>query len=483
MARTRAAAPPWFGPTVGLLLLLAGLGLAAAGSHGPLPNDDTYFHLRFGREFLDGTWSLRSPGSVSTFATESWVPTQWLPQVAMAWLERHGGLGAVAAASGALVVAYLGLLWAIARRHLAPVAAAALVLAVMLASAGHLTARPQVISYVLTAWFTAAWLRAVADRRPPYHLVPLTWLWAACHGMWPVGLVVGVLACVGAWLDTREARTALRLATVPLAGAVVAALTPVGPALYGAVVAVGGRSEFFAEWGPTDFTVPSPAVLALLLALLVTVLARRRRRPSWTTCLLALLALAWALYSARTVPVSAAVLAPVLAHALRRTEPDVTAGAPGVPEAEHHRGAPSRLELAVGGAAVALAVVAVVVLNLRAGDEPDDDLAWAAPALDALPAGTVLLDDWGRGGYLMWRHPQLDLVMHGYGDTFTVEELRRNTDLTDVEPRWDEMVADTGARWALLRTDSSLGYAVEHDLGWERVETGGDHVLLRHPGE
>ncbi|MDF9715930.1 hypothetical protein INN71_16180 [Nocardioides sp. ChNu-153] len=478
MARTPGAAPAWFGPSVGLLLLLAGLALVVAGSQGPLPNDDTYFHLRFGREFLDGAWSLRSPGSVSTFATQSWVPTQWLPQVAMAWLERHGGLGAVAAASGALVVAYLGLLWALVRRHLGPVAAAALVLAVMLASAGHLTARPQVISYVLTAWFTAAWLRAVADRRAPYHLVPLTWLWVTCHGMWPVGLLVGVLACAGAWLDTRDGRTVLRLATVPLAGAVVAALTPVGPAAYGAVVAVGGRSEFFAEWGPTDFTVLSPAALALLLALLVAVLARRRRRPSWTTCLLALLALAWALYSARTVPVSAAVLAPVLAHALRRTDPHD----PDDPDEPGH-GAPSRLERAAGGAAVALAVVAVVVLALRTADEPDDDLAWAAPVLEALPAGTVLLDDWGSGGYLMWRHPQLDLVMHGYGDTFTVAELRRNADITDVEPRWDEMVAETGARWALLQEDSSLGYAVERDLGWERVDAGGDHVLLRHPGE
>ena len=32
----------------------------------PLDNLDTYFHLRFGHEFLSGDWSVRDPGSVSS---------------------------------------------------------------------------------------------------------------------------------------------------------------------------------------------------------------------------------------------------------------------------------------------------------------------------------------------------------------------------------------------------------------------------------
>src|SRR3954462_5241761 len=55
------------------LALLIAMGRAVAT---PLSNTDTYFHLRFGAEFLDG-WSLGHPGSVSSFATASWVPTQW----------------------------------------------------------------------------------------------------------------------------------------------------------------------------------------------------------------------------------------------------------------------------------------------------------------------------------------------------------------------------------------------------------------------
>src|SRR5690242_5581095 len=66
-----------------------------------LTNTDTYFHLRFGQEFLHG-WSLRHPGSVSTFATSDWVPTQWLSEVVMARTEDWFGLSGVAWLSGLL---------------------------------------------------------------------------------------------------------------------------------------------------------------------------------------------------------------------------------------------------------------------------------------------------------------------------------------------------------------------------------------------
>ena len=80
----------------------------------PLNNNDTYFHLRFGHEFLSGDWSLRDPGSVSSFATADWVPTQWLPQVVMAQTEDWFGLAGVAWLSGLLFLSLaLVALWAV----------------------------------------------------------------------------------------------------------------------------------------------------------------------------------------------------------------------------------------------------------------------------------------------------------------------------------------------------------------------------------
>src|SRR5262249_26909123 len=46
--------------TVPALLLGLTLAVVVAGVAAPLSNADTYFHLRFGWEFLHG-WSLRDP--------------------------------------------------------------------------------------------------------------------------------------------------------------------------------------------------------------------------------------------------------------------------------------------------------------------------------------------------------------------------------------------------------------------------------------
>ncbi len=86
-------------PFVGVLTTIA---LLAQRASRPLSNADTYFHLRFGHEFLDGDWSLRNPGSVTTFGTNDWTPTQWLPQVVMAQLEEWFGLPGVAWLAGLL---------------------------------------------------------------------------------------------------------------------------------------------------------------------------------------------------------------------------------------------------------------------------------------------------------------------------------------------------------------------------------------------
>ena len=77
------------------LTLLGVLVVAVTRAARPLTNPDTYFHLRFGAEFLAG-WSLRDPGSVSSSATRDWLPTQWLPQVLMAAIEDRTGLPGVA---------------------------------------------------------------------------------------------------------------------------------------------------------------------------------------------------------------------------------------------------------------------------------------------------------------------------------------------------------------------------------------------------
>ena len=124
----------------------------------PLSNTDTYFHLRFGHEFLTGNWSLTNPGSVTTFGTHDWVPTQWLPQIVMAQVEDWFGLAGVAWLSGLIYISLAVTLWSIARRHASPLVAAPVTVVAILAAADGMSMRPQVLSYLLIAVTTEAWL-------------------------------------------------------------------------------------------------------------------------------------------------------------------------------------------------------------------------------------------------------------------------------------------------------------------------------------
>jgi hypothetical protein len=434
----------------------------------PLHNFDTFFHLRFGHEFLEGNWSLRDPGSVTTFATADWVPTQWLPQVVMAQFEDWFGLAGVAWLSGVQFLALALTLWWVARRQADPIVAAPVVILALAGCASGMSMRPQVISFILVAVTAAVWIRAHQTARVPWHLVPLTWLWAMCHGMWLVGVVIGMVAVVGIALDRRaRGRRLVGMAAVPIASGVAASfLTPVGPGLFSAVLTVNSRGDYFYEWATPSFT-DWNVLCALALVSIPVLLGLRRGRRDWLTVLMLALAAAWLLYSLRTVPVAVAMVVPFTATALQDL---VGASTPATRR--------ERL-LVLGGFATALLVLASVVS--RTADQPPANPEWMDSRFEALPAGTKLLEETGFGGYLMWRFPHLDLMAHGYGDTYTDAELNRNLEILTLEPGWDDQLRETGIEYAVLSPDLPITYALVELEGWTVLEGDEDVQLLAPP--
>jgi hypothetical protein len=441
-------------------LLAVVLAVIVSAFARPLTNPDTFFHLRFGAEFLNG-WSLRDPGSVTSQATAHWVPTQWLPEMAMARVEDWFGLAGVAWLAGALVVALVAAFYVTARRRAEPMVAVGVVMAALLASSIALSARPQLISYLLVVLTVDAWLRTAEDGRPRWRLVPMTWLWAMCHGMWPVGIALGGVAIIGVALDRRTTRAAwLRLAGVPALSAVAAALTPVGPELYVQLLRVQARAHYFQEWRSPHLT--NHACLTLLVMLAVTAVALLRTGwPGWVSALLLAAAVGCAFWSWRTVPVSAAILAPLVAPAVQRWTGRRPSG-------------PGRREIVAlaTGSCVALGALALAAPG-RVTD-PTGDPAWLRPAMTALPTGTEVLSTWDTSAVLMWRFPRLDVIAHGYGDTYTLPELRRSYDVQVLAPGWVDDLKETGCAVAVLSTESPLARALERQEHWQ--------VAHRSPG-
>lgn len=445
---------------LGVLLLLV-----VRRASQPLTNYDTYFHLRFGHEFLGG-WSLRDPGHVTSFESADWVPTQWLSQIAMAGFEDWFGLPGVSWLTGAAMCLLVLVFHWSAGRFAVPVIASTLAALAVIACWPSLSARPHLVSFALAGVAATLWIDV--DRRPrgPWLIVPLTWVWAMCHGMWPVSIAISLAALAGlAGAGRLRARPAYL--AVPVLSGAVAALTPVGPELYSAVLEVNGRSEYFGEWAPFDFvTTPGMATLALLAV--VVVIGLRLGVAQWPLIALTVLAGGLAVYSTRTVPVAVAILVPLAAIQLQRLLGE--------------RRVPTRREAVVRTGIVAGALVVLAPLA-AATTKPLVQPVWFDDAIAGLPSTAAVLTTDKFGGYLMWRYPDLDFVAHGYGDVYTDAEIERNAGLMRLDPGWRDDLAELGLTHALVEADTPLAYALEDVLGWEVLHRSENVVMLLPTGQ
>lgn len=435
----------------------------------PIGDSDTWWHLRLGEE-LARTWALSDPPAWTRFATESWVATQWLPEVVAARWTAWFGLAGLVWLVCATVLVLAVCLYVVCRREAGRLPAALATILGFGGMAATLTPRPQLVSFVLLVVTLGAWLQTARDLRPRWWLVPVSWVWACSHGLWFSGAVIGGVVVAGLFLDGRaRGRRALTLLAVPVLSVVAAAVTPVGPHLLLAPFAVGGITEFITEWQRPSFFDLGPALTAAMIAAVVVLGARSRRRASWVSIGLLVLAAAWTLLSVRTVTLGAAIAAPLLAGALDQ-----------VLTRESGSARPRRGEkLIVGSAAAACLVVAAVL----AGVVPSVRLPANVPAgldsaLDALPPHTAIWNDYNLGGWIDYRHPTLEVVADGRAEAFGAAQLEEYGRVVRTEPGWEEILRASGAHVAIVGTDTPLASALQERLGWHPLGQVDGYVLL-----
>jgi hypothetical protein len=449
--------------------LLTGLVLALVLRYRAalLDNSDTWFHLTLGERFR-GDWSLVHPGAPTPFATSDWVATQWSTEMVASWFESWLGLPGVAWLFGALYLVFVLVVLGVCRARGQALPAAVLTALVVLAAMPTLSARPQVVSLVLLAVTVHAWLRTWEDGRPRWWLVPLTWVWATAHGLWSTGVLLGVVCVLGLLLDRRvRGRGALAVAAVPVLCLVASALTPVGPRLLLAQLAVSERTSMIPEWGPTSFRTVPAFVVALMVAALVVLWTRGGAVP-WTHLLLLLTGAGWALLVVRMVPLGAVVLAPLLASAIQAASPVV-------------RRPPTRTATGFVVAAAAAYLVVLALVVPRTADTPAGVPTRFEPRLSALPAGSTVLVEDGTGSWIEWAAPQVHPVIDGMLDAYPVEHIRDFYAFRGVQPGWRAFVRESGARVAVLQRGSAVTGAMRDRLGWRVVQTDGNWVFLTRP--
>lgn len=293
-----------------LALWAAVLLLPAGAAIRPIRDSSFLWHVRAGIVQLDSGEVLRSDPFSLLFAGQQWRTQSWLLELVYGTLEEWfaplSWVNAMRYVFGTVLVALVAI--AVLREVKDPIRAAAVAGVVGWMATAVIVPRPVLLSVVLLA----AMVLIVDRPAVAWAAVPLMWVWAAVHGSWTLGLGLLLLGS----LRSRDGRHGRAL----LASVVVVHLTAHGLAIWSILLAfVRNRAalQYISEWGVPDLTDPVLAPIVLLLAATVFGFVTKRlgSRDLWVVVPFAV----YGMTSTRAVVLSAVVLAPFAARALRPT--------------------------------------------------------------------------------------------------------------------------------------------------------------------
>lgn len=437
------------------------LGVRAISDPSP------WLHLRIGQFLLDGG-RFGYPDPWAPFAAKPYVLTEWFPAiVGYLTYNRFGAPGIAWLRCAGILILLTALLWT-TRRAAGATAALLAAFVAMLGAYDGLTERPQMFSLIFLAITLGAWWRTAEDLRPRWWLVPLSWAWASFHGLWLVGIGVGVIVGFGLAFDRRIGRHELRrLLLVPLASLCAVGLTPIGPKLLLAPFTVGSNArDFVGEWQSPNIRQPATIITLLIIGFVAIAWARSARTPRWWQIGLLVTSLVCALAMARTVAVAAVLAAPLLAQemhnlcATRVTRPSTRAQV-------------SWLGL------TAVALVLAMPLAGAVAQNPEGVPIHLASQLRQVPNGTRVIATGDVTGWLLWSAPNLKPVEDIRVEIYDPAYVRRFIETMAAGPAWRGFVKDTGATVALLKDDSPLAAALQERAHWHIVGSDAGYLMLR----
>ncbi len=454
-----------------VLTAVVGLGLATAIGVAPLADPDVWWQLRVGQYVVD-THQLTWVDPWALLADRPYVATQWLPEAIGYLTYQRLGLPGLAVLRVLAVLAFGVAVYATARLAGGRLVAAAMTSLAVFGSVGGLALRPQLVSFVLFALVVAACWRMGRDRRARWWLVPVFWLWGCSHGLWVFGLALVGLVLIALVADPRvtlRRSQVVRLGLLLLSCVAALAVTPMGPSLltspWGVAKVAAGVAV---EWAPTPlYNVYAFTTAAMVFAVAVLWVRRPAPRPWWQVAML-VLAAAFALWMWRLVPLAAILAAPLLAAEVQTrlgTRREVFVARERV--------------LAVGAALVA-AIIGLVLAGPASSTTPGDT-ASVDRGLDTVPAGSVVYNDFGVSGWLLWRHPDLSPVIDLRGEIYGAADFADYSVVSQVQPGWEAALARSGAEYAIQAPDAPLTDALVRRHGWTRLARSPGYVLLRAP--
>jgi hypothetical protein len=454
---------------------------------------DFWWHVRTGELIAEsGTIPTVDTFSYSALG-RPWIAHEWLWDLAVFIVCRHGGYVLAVLLSAAIVT----LTYVIIYRTLRQLGANEIVSGVIVLWAAVLAlpcigVRPREWTHCLLAYYLSRLLLYREGRvRHLWLLPPLMALWVNLHGAFVFG--VGVVALFLAdetvrWLfaDGKPPRHLLRIGVATLAAV---ALNPWGPRmlLYPFNYYVQHQNPSFSivtEFQSPNFHEPMNLLFAAGIVGFM-LLSGKRHRYSFVEGLLIGVFTLQALVSARQVSIAALVLAPLLGRRLC----DRFRFARALPAPR----LPARLVALNWLLLAALVVFGALYVGqpkvsraLQLGWEPNvGDMPVAGARFieqEHLPGPVFNSQAWG--GYLIHRwYPDRRVFIDGRIDMYGPDIVREYIQVVTIQPEWRAVLSKYGVRTVLIPKGSPLSVLLLADGGWKHVFEGQlEDIFVRSEG-
>ncbi|MCU1298147.1 MAG: hypothetical protein JWO91_2425 [Acidobacteriaceae bacterium] len=497
------------------ITLLLGLSCAALGRL-LLRDADTGWHIRNGQLILQTHTITRVDPFSSTMNGQPWYAWEWLYDVLIAMIHRGLGLNGVVFFTVALIAAIFVLVLHIdMRRGGTLLVSLGLVLLALVASTIHFLARPHIVSWLFAViWFDLLDSASSAkDKGRLFWLPALIVLWANLHGGFLLGFVLLGIYLVGggveyiAFADNRETngKWLRRVGLVSLLSFAASSLNPFGYRLYVHVYQYLSNSflmNHIGEFLSPNFHGGAALGFVLLLLLSMVALARSRETIRVPQLLVLLFAVFSGLYAARNLPVSAILIALIMAPIASRTiaeardDPKLTRSVRKLFLRVHSFGERmGKLELSFRSHIwLILAFVLGLGTAINGGRLGSVQFinAYFDPKLFPVEAAEVIAqrnirdpifcpDSWG--GYLIYRlYPQTKVVVDDRHDLYGEQFLKDYLKVVQVEPSWESVLDNWHVNWVLVPENSALMTIMKVTPQWSVVHEDKTAVLFQRSG-
>jgi hypothetical protein len=457
------------------LMLLTFMALFAMATRAVV-DTDLYWHLAAGRYIVETrTVPLVDPFS-STMLGKPWVDIYWLAQAAWYLIYQAAGLAGLSLLVAALVTLALFFVW---KQLEGPVFLRALIVLFAAVVSGPVwTARPHLITYLLTAvvaylLFLYKWKQI--DR---LWVIPLLFiLWVNTHGGYIAGFILLAAFIAGEAISNlfhitgREIVAWRRLRKVLLISVISGAVLLINPQTINAIllplktVGLQTLQASIDEWASPNFhqLFQQPFMWMLLLTLVIIGWSGRRLD---VTDAITLTVFAYISFLARrNIGLFALVCAPILSrHAVALWEKSRWG------QRQLSRGQPilNLLILIVVGCA---AILKIMIPLSPAVQQPAVEAALPIGAADWIvqhrPSGTMF-NGYNLGGYLLWRlWSDYPVYVDGRTDLYDDAFLREYGTIINTAPGFEEALDRRDVHFIVIEKNAPLAVWLAQSDRWQ----------------